>query len=47
MESRKILIENSHKRSESYGVEKKSNYSRKILFGEELENILNDNKELI
>ena len=47
MENRKILIENSHKRSESYGVEKKSNYSRKILVGEELENILNDNKELI
>ena len=47
MENRKILIENSHKRSESYGVEKKSSYSRKILFGEELEKILNENKELI
>jgi len=47
VETRKILIENSHKRSESYGIEKKSSYSRKILFGEELENILNNNKELI
>ena len=47
MDSREILIENSHKRSESYGVEKESSYSRKILFGEELEKILNDNKELI
>lgn len=47
MDSREILIENSHKRSESYGVEKKSSYSRKILFGVELEKILNDNKELI
>ena len=47
MDSREILIENSHKRSESYGVEKKSSYSRKILFGEDLEKILNDNKELI
>ncbi|BCZ46814.1 sigma-54-dependent Fis family transcriptional regulator [Clostridium gelidum] len=47
MDSRKVLIEKSHRRSESYGVEKKSSYSRKILFGEELENILNENKELI
>lgn len=47
IDSKKILIENSHKRSESYGVEKKSNYSKKILTGEELEKILNDNKELI
>lgn len=47
MKSREMLIENSHKRSESYGVEKKSSYSRKILFGEELEKILNENKELI
>ena len=47
MNSREMLIENSHKRSESYGIEKKSSYSRKILFGEELEEILNDNKELI
>jgi len=42
-----MLIENSHRRSESYGVEKRSSYSKKILFGEELEKILNDNKELI
>lgn len=47
MENKKMLIENSHKRSESYGIEKKSSYSRKILFGEKLEKILNDNKELI
>lgn len=47
MDSRKMLIENSHRRSESYGVEKRSSYSKKILFGEELEKILNDNKELI
>lgn len=47
MDSKQILIENSHKRSESYGVEKKSNCSKKILYGEELEKILNDNKELI
>ena len=42
-----MLIENSHKRSESYGVEKKSNGSKKVLYGEKLEKILNDNKELI
>ena len=36
MENMKVLIENSHKRSESYGVEKNSKYSRKILYGEEL-----------
>ncbi|SFD14183.1 sigma-54-dependent Fis family transcriptional regulator [Clostridium uliginosum] len=47
MESKRILIENSHKRSESYGVEKKSSYSKKILFGEELEKILINNKDLI
>ncbi|MDR3596755.1 sigma 54-interacting transcriptional regulator [Clostridium sp.] len=47
MDSKKILIENSHKRSESYGVEKKSNCSNKVLYGEELENILIKNKELI
>ncbi|OPJ62647.1 sigma-54-dependent Fis family transcriptional regulator [Clostridium chromiireducens] len=47
MDSKEILIENSHRRSESYGVEKKSNYSKKILFGSKLEKILNDNKELI
>ncbi|GAA0078612.1 sigma-54-dependent Fis family transcriptional regulator [Clostridium sp. CTA-5] len=47
MENKKILIENSHKRSESYGVKKKSNYSKKILSGERLEKILIKNKELI
>lgn len=47
MEKQKILVENSHKRSESYGIEKKSSYSTKILFGEELEKIQLENKELI
>ncbi len=47
MDNKKALIENSHKRSEGYGVEKNSNYSNKILCGEELENVLNSNKELI
>jgi len=47
MDNKKALIENSHKRSESYGVEKKSSCSKKILFGEELEKIINHNKELI
>lgn len=47
MNNKKILIENSHKRSKSYGIEKSSNSSKKILFGAELEKILNHNKELI
>ncbi|NRT71300.1 sigma-54-dependent Fis family transcriptional regulator [Clostridium beijerinckii] len=47
MENKKLLIENSHKRSESYGVEKNSDHSNKILTGDELENILTINKELI
>jgi transcriptional regulator with PAS, ATPase and Fis domain len=47
MENKRILIKNSHKRSEDYGVEKKSSHSKKILFGDELEKILNNNKELI
>lgn len=47
MDNKKILIENSHRRSAGYGIEKKSNYSKKVLFGEELENILISNKELI
>lgn len=47
MENQKILIENSHKRSESYGIKKKSSYSTKILFGGELEKIQLENKELI
>lgn len=46
-DSKKILIENSHRRSESYGIKKNSNYSKKILFGDELDKILSDNKELI
>ncbi|HEX9026956.1 MAG TPA: sigma 54-interacting transcriptional regulator [Clostridium sp.] len=47
MDNKRVLIENSHKRSENYGVEKKSNYSKKILFGGELEKILINNKDLI
>lgn len=47
MENQKILIKNSHKRSESYGIKKKSSYSKKILFGGELEKIQIENKELI
>lgn len=47
MEKQKILIENSHKRSESYGIKKKSSSSTKILFGGELEKIQLENKELI
>jgi transcriptional regulator of acetoin/glycerol metabolism len=47
VDSKKALIENSHKRSESYGIEKKSNYSKKILLGEKLEKVLSDNRELI
>lgn len=47
MDNNREIIENSHKRSESYGVEKKSNYSKKILFGVELEKVLDDNRELL
>jgi transcriptional regulator of acetoin/glycerol metabolism len=47
MDNKREVIENSHKRSESYGVIKESNYSNKILVGEELENKLSENKELI
>lgn len=47
MEKQKILIENSHKRSESYGIKKKSSSSTKILFDGELEKIQLENKELI
>lgn len=47
MDNKREVIENSHKRSESYGVIKQSNYSNKILVGEELENKLSENKELI
>lgn len=47
MDNKQILIENSHKRSAGYGIEKKSNYSNKVLFGEKLESILINNKELV
>ncbi|MFT8352665.1 sigma-54-dependent Fis family transcriptional regulator [Clostridium saccharoperbutylacetonicum] len=47
MDNKREVIENSHKRSENYGVIKQSNYSNKILVGEELENKLSENKELI
>ncbi|WP_252248580.1 sigma 54-interacting transcriptional regulator [Clostridium sp. ZBS20] len=47
MKSKRMVVEDSHKRSENYGVEKKSSYSKKILSGIELEKVLADNKELI
>lgn len=47
MKNKKILVEDSHKRSEDYGVEKKSSYSKKILSGIELEKVLIRNKDLI
>ncbi|AYE33659.1 sigma-54-dependent Fis family transcriptional regulator [Clostridium septicum] len=47
MEERRLLIEKSHKRSESYGVEKSSSHSKKILVGENLEGVLTKHKELI
>lgn len=47
MEERRLLIEKSNKRSESYGVEKSSSHSKKILMGENLERVLAKHKELI
>lgn len=47
MENMKILIQNSHERSREYGVEKNSKCSRKILYGDELDCILAENRELI
>ncbi|WP_294404031.1 sigma-54-dependent Fis family transcriptional regulator [uncultured Clostridium sp.] len=47
MENMEILIRNSHERSRYYGVEKNSKCSRKILYGDELDCILAENRELI
>ncbi|GAA0083990.1 sigma-54-dependent Fis family transcriptional regulator [Clostridium sp. CTA-7] len=47
MYNKNLLIEKSHKRSEIYGVEKNSNHSKTILYGEELTKVLYLNKELI
>lgn len=47
MYNKSLLIENSHKRSEDYGIEKDSNHSKMILHGDELRKILELNKELI
>ncbi|SHE30901.1 sigma-54-dependent Fis family transcriptional regulator [Clostridium fallax] len=47
MKNRELIIEESHKRSKYYGIEKESSHSKKILKGESLEKILIKNKELI
>lgn len=47
MYNKSLLIENSHKRSEDYGIEKDSNHSKMILHGDELRKALELNKELI
>lgn len=47
MYNKSLLIENSHKRSEDYGVEKSSNHSKIILNDGELKKVLEINKELI
>jgi sigma-54 dependent transcriptional regulator, acetoin dehydrogenase operon transcriptional activator AcoR len=47
MYNKNLLIKKSHKRSEIYGVEKNSNHSKTILYGEELTKVLDLNKELI
>ena len=47
MLNRNLLIEESHKRSEVYGVNKDINHSKIILSDEELKRVLEVNKELI
>ena len=47
MLNKNLLIEESHKRSEVYGVNKDINHSKIILTGNELKKILEANKELI
>ncbi|MDU1567147.1 MAG: sigma 54-interacting transcriptional regulator [Clostridium sp.] len=47
MYNKSLLIENSHKRSEDYGVEKSSDHSKTMVNGEELKKVLEINKELI
>ncbi|SFA84411.1 sigma-54-dependent Fis family transcriptional regulator [Clostridium frigidicarnis] len=46
-ENREVIIKNSHKRSEDYGVKRKTNYSNKILNKEGILHVLSKNKELI
>ena len=47
MLNKNLLIEESHKRSEVYGVNKDINQSKIILSGDELKKVLEVNKELI
>ena len=47
MYNKSLLIENSHKRSEDYGVEKSRDHSKIMLNNEELKKVLEINKELI
>ncbi|MDY2629922.1 MULTISPECIES: sigma-54-dependent Fis family transcriptional regulator [unclassified Clostridium] len=47
MLNKNLLIEESHKRSEVYGVNKDINHSKTILTGNELKKVLEVNKELI
>ena len=47
MLNKNLLIEESHKRSEVYGVNKDINHSKIILTGNEFKKILEANKELI
>lgn len=47
MINKSLLIEESHKRSEVYGVNKNINHSKIILEGDELKKVLEVNKELI
>ncbi|MBS5884100.1 MAG: sigma 54-interacting transcriptional regulator [Clostridium sp.] len=47
MYNKSLLIENSHKRSENYGVEKSRDHSKTMLNNEELKKVLEINKELI
>lgn len=47
MYNKSLLIENSHKRSEDYGVEKSRDHSKTMLNNEELKKVLEINKELI
>lgn len=47
MLNKNLLIEESHKRSEDYGVNKDINHSKIMLSGDELKKVLEVNKELI
>ncbi|WP_027631409.1 sigma-54-dependent Fis family transcriptional regulator [Clostridium hydrogeniformans] len=46
-ENREILIKKSHERSEGYGVLRNISCSKKIIYGEEVNEILHHNKKLI